>query len=275
MRDHDGAVSQLKLEVDRATALRNPAPTQYRGIYIGNDVYRGNSWVPDGFAGVVTTCLQQIASQPIGAQLLQDLSNACVRDPVKKIVIEYGQRSTAAPIPVVTNESRKMVQPVMGAQERYDLNALMSEGALIGAFGDIDEDSGIRDFVPGGGTGAVVTFNHTDRGPPGAPRPVFIALAHELIHAYHYTHGSCYRAASGGIRDGGDTGLMEEEMRTVGLLKFADEMPSENAIRQEHQIEVRKNYTATDSFSQVARSDWGAKPLLNYSMKARRTAMGY
>lgn len=254
MRDYDGAVTELKAQVDRATTLWHPTPTAFPGILIGNDTYRGNDWVPDGFVGAVATALQSINSKPIGKKLLSDLSQACRQDPIKKIVIEYGARSTAAPIAVVTNESRKKVQPIMGDDDKYDLDELMSDPALLARPMAFDQVTGERNFVGGAGTGAVVTFNHTDPGPPGAARPVFIALAHELIHALHYVTGTCYRAASGGIRDGGNTGLMEEEMRTVGLHQYARELPSENAIRGEHGIPLRTNYTAGDSFANVTAS---------------------
>ena len=256
MRDYDGAVTELKRSVDHATQLWSPLPSAYAGIFIGADTYRGNDWVPDGFVGTVRQCIAAIAGKPIGAKLLQDLSDGCTRDPVKKVVIEYGARSTAAPIPVVTNESRKKVQPCLG-EDRYDLDALMSDPALLAVARDGDGD--IPDYVGGAGTGAVVTFKHTDPGPPGAPRPAFIALAHELIHALHYVQGMCYRAATGGIQDGGNTGLMEEEMRTVGLHQYAGEIPSENAIRAEQTppIPRRTDYSATDSFANVTATPFG------------------
>ena len=44
---------------------------------------------------------------------------------------------------------------------------------------------------------------------------------------------------------------MEEEMRTVGVLKYKDEVPSENAIRGEHKIKLRDEYSPGTDFSKV------------------------
>jgi hypothetical protein len=44
---------------------------------------------------------------------------------------------------------------------------------------------------------------------------------------------------------------MEEEMRTVGCQKFEGEVPSENAVRGEHNIVVRKSYDPRLSWDHV------------------------
>lgn len=247
IRDHKGAVTRLLDQVELAMTLFSPVPTRYTKILIGVDNYRGNDWVPDGFKGAIEEALVQIASKPIGKKLLEDIGKKCTG--TKQVVIEYGKLSTAAPLAVIDNLSRKKVQPKIG-EDRYNLSEMMRNPDLIGRV--VDGDGGKKDFVPAAGTGAVITFNHEDKGLDG--RPTFIALAHELVHAFHYVSGACYRAADGGLQDNGNTGLMEEEMRTVGCQKFADETPSENAIRAEHGITLRKTYNDTISFANVART---------------------
>lgn len=239
IRDHKGAVTELLDQCEKGMTLWQPVASRYAKISIGVDNYRGNAWVPDDFKGAVETALDKIASQPVGRKLLDDIGKACTG--AKQVVIEYGGRSTAAPVAVITNESRKKVQPVSLGDDRYDLDEMVSQPELIATA--ITEDGHPTRFIPGAGTGAVVTFNHKDMGVESPPRPVFVALAHELVHAYHYVSGMCYRAASGGLRDGGDTGLMEEEMRTVGCLKYKGEIPSENAIRGEHGLALRDRYS--------------------------------
>ena len=246
IRDHKGAVTQLLDQCDRATILWSPIPSRFDKISIGVDVYRGNNWVPDGFKGAIEGALDQIATRPIGRKLLEDIGKRAVG--TKQVVIEYGKLSTAAPLAVIDNSSRRKVQPRIG-EDRYDLTEMMQNPDLIGRI--VDGENG-KTFVPSAGTGAVVTFNHEDAGTDG--RPAFIALAHELVHAFHYLSGSCYRAASGGIQDGGNSGLMEEEMRTVGCEMFVGETPSENAIRGEHGITPRKTYSEVASFANVTRT---------------------
>jgi Effector protein len=239
IREHQGAVSALLRQCEQAMTLWQPVASRYAKISIGADTYRGNAWVPDDFRGAVEQALDMIASKPIGKKLLADIGKACVGS--KQVVIEFGGRSTAAPLAVVTNESRKKIQPVNNDDERYNLDEVVSAPELIATA--ISQDGHPTRFIPGAGTGTVVTFNHKDAGIEKPARPIFIALAHELVHAHHYASGMCYRAASGGLQDGGDTGLMEEEMRTVGCQKYADEVPSENAIRGEHGLPLRTRYS--------------------------------
>ncbi len=247
IRDHKASVTDLLNQCETAMTLWSPVPSRYGKIFIGVDTYRGNTWVPDGFRGAIEEALDQIASKPVGKKLLDDI--ALNASGTKHVVIEYGRMSTAAPLAVITNASRRMVQSLPSDTERLNPNEMVRNPDLVGRMVDND---GIKTFVPAAGTGAVVTFNHEDHGLDG--RPSFVALAHELVHAFHYLSGSCYRAADGGLQDGGNTGLMEEEMRTVGCEKYAGESPSENAIRKEHGVPLRKTYNDKISFAQVTRT---------------------
>ena len=249
IRDHLGAVTSLLRACEQALALRSPIASDYGGIFIGNDQYRGNHWVVDGFVGTVRDALREIARGPNGRQLLADLTAAHNRDPGKKIVIEYcGDigKSCAAPIEVMTNENRRLVQATNSLVARNYPNpqASLQNPRLMAIETGVTEDNRQRTYVGGAGTGAVVVWASQDPGPPwvGGHRPGFIALAHELVHAHHYLRGSCYRAATGFVEDNGNTGIMEEEMRTVGCQRFVGEVPSENAVRADHHIAARTSY---------------------------------
>lgn len=246
MRDHKQAVTNLQQQVQAAMMLFSPVPSDYAGIEIGVDLYRGNNWVPDTFKGVVVEALNTIATKPVGRKLLTELGRLATG--TKKVVIEYGKLSTAAPLAIIDNASRKKVQPKLG-DDQYDLQKMMEVKELIGKF--VDDGHGGKDFVNAAGTGAVVTYNHED---VGDGRPKFIALAHELVHAYHYMSGSCARAANGGIQHQGNSGLMEEEMRTVGFGAYKDEELCENAIRAEHKVPLRASYSNEASFAKVTRT---------------------
>ncbi|HEX4949460.1 MAG TPA: M91 family zinc metallopeptidase [Blastocatellia bacterium] len=83
------------------------------------------------------------------------------------------------------------------------------------------------------GTGSVtaLTWNPNSMSTPGGPRPPFIGLAHELIHALYSLKGEGY------------TATMEEELRTVGLEPYVDAREiTENKIRAEHNIPLRTSY---------------------------------
>lgn len=251
IRNYDGAVTELKRDVDRAMVLRAPDlwNAAYPGIYIANDIYRGNKWVPTDFAGAISNGLDRIAQRPVGKALLESLSAACVVDQSKKVVIEFGAAmSSAAPVDNITPAERKKVQRTPGDTESFNPQQLLANPRLLATATDTVVDFK-REYIGGAGTGCVVTFVHTDTGLDG--RPMHIGLAHELVHAYHYLNGMCYRSATGGLADAGNSGIMEEEMRTVGLLAYEDESPSENAIRDEWGITRRTHYLPTISMRNV------------------------
>jgi hypothetical protein len=203
--------------------------------------------------GTVVDGLKMIASKPVGKKLLKDISRACAASETKKVVIEYsGAGSSAARIDVVTNDSRKMVQKVSISSPSLNPQELLANPKLIATPNGMPADGQRRNFVNAEGTGAVVTWNHKDKGLDG--RPGHIALAHELIHACHYVLGNCYRAATGFVQDNENSGIMEEEMRTVRLLKYKDELPSENAIRNEHKFKLRTENIPNVSFANVKAS---------------------
>jgi hypothetical protein len=254
IRDHKGAVTELRRQL--ATALQLNHATQwssaYPRIYISTDTYRGRYWVPDDFRGEVKTALAAISSKPIGRKMLTDMSQRCVAKR-HKVVIEYsGAGSSAAPVDRADRADRKMVQVTTSTAPSLNAQDLLKNPKLIATIGVRPAADQPRDYVQNDGTSAVVTWNHKDPGLDG--RPAFIALAHELVHAFHFVTGSCFRAATGYVTDGDNTGIMEEEMRTVGFGKYASESPSENAIRGEHAVALRTSYMKDISFANVTSS---------------------
>ena len=80
------------------------------------------------------------------------------------------------------------------------------------------------------GSVTVIDFNANIMNTPDGNRPAFIGLAHELIHAYYNLKGKAFPGA-------------EEELATVGISKVKNRSITENAIRAEHGIELRKAYS--------------------------------
>jgi hypothetical protein len=250
IRDHTGAVQQLKHDVDNAVRLLKPLgwDQQYPGIFIAQDAYRGDAWVPDDFVGDTTAALAMIASKPIGKSLLEEISAKC--DDHKRVVIEYTNGGAkAAPVSDLTEEYRAKIQlPLdMGGEEGFVDQVMANPDIVVKSITPL----ATQKYVPNAGSGCVICFNHQDMGDG---RPVFIALAHELVHAHHYVHGACYRGIGDKIESGTDAGIMEEEMRTVGFGKYDGEVPSENAIRIEHNENPRKSYVPNEAWTEVKRT---------------------
>ncbi|WP_343230441.1 M91 family zinc metallopeptidase [Xanthomonas euvesicatoria] len=76
------------------------------------------------------------------------------------------------------------------------------------------------------------------------PEESFVVLAHELIHAQHLLAGTS-KAYKGGDRYDETSEAGKEELRAVGVGKYEyrkTRQPSENSIRQEHGLPIRKKY---------------------------------
>lgn len=256
IRDHSGAVRELKRQIDNAVLLHEPLPWngEYPGIYIARDIYRGNDWVPDDFVTVTTRDLDTIASKPVGKGLLKSIAAKCLMDSRKKVIIEYvRQGSMAAPTNDTSNAFRKKVQQpqIQGGEEGF-AKRMLENPNIVALPQKPPQPIGqkLRTFIGNEGASCFVLFAYKENLDE---RPSFIALAHELVHAYHYLHGACYRGIADEIRSRGDSGIMEEEMRTVGFGKYKGEIPSENAIRAEHNQAERASYGESD-FSNVQSS---------------------
>jgi hypothetical protein len=81
----------------------------------------------------------------------------------------------------------------------------------------------------------------------GVNTPTWLALAHELIHAYHQLSGTSYKeevTAPGG-------GVKREEMVTTGLGVYKNTRLSENAIRREAGLPPRNHYTFPDDYTHI------------------------
>jgi hypothetical protein len=77
--------------------------------------------------------------------------------------------------------------------------------------------------------------------------PAWIALAHELIHAFHHLSGTTYKDSAEGV--GGTA--KREEMFTTGLGPYANTRISENALRREANLPVRTFYTYPNDHSYI------------------------
>lgn len=242
IRDN-ATVKLLVQQVKTARTLPNPLPwdNAYPCISIAQDPFSGDFVVPSDFSSKVTNDLGDLISKARGKQLMQMISDACVANK-HQVVIQYNKGAggnQCAPVNVaVTNEFRRKLGELGGV----DQSALLSNPALVAT---IKLGSNGPEFVPNTGANAVLRYDPDDKGfGEEEGRPSFIGLAHELVHAYHFVNGLCARSPNGS-KDA-DTGGAEEEMRAVGALAYKDEVPSENWIRDEWKMALRKSYSGNN-----------------------------
>lgn len=204
----------------------------YPGIYIetGGD---------PNFFGQAKACLNILRSRAVGKTLIERLSAASA-NPNKIVVIEPapgGAMGMATAVPTLDTSD----------EFRVRLNA-PGEGRLLAA-------PAYERIVRGGaGCSGIARWNPANTIPfAGTHRPAYISLGHELIHCLHYLTADCYRKINDVVTldPGKDSGLAEEEARTVGLGPYKDEALSENAIRAAFGEPKRTEYNAGNNLSHV------------------------
>jgi len=89
-------------------------------------------------------------------------------------------------------------------------------------------------------------------------RPAYLPLAHELIHCLHYLTGDCARPPiyKGNWDD--DSGLAEEEARTIGIGAYQWPSkalgPCENAFRDAFGMTPRTEYISGKTLASASRT---------------------
>jgi hypothetical protein len=201
----------------------------------GIKIVTGKDATPQGFFQDVNNALNKIRSQPIGKGLLKTIAAKCLMSN-KSVFIDYHQASAAG--------------PSGNPKETYGYEKVDAEGHVY--------------FMPGEGESASIAWDPKDPGPPYSPRPAFVGLAHELIHALHMVHGLQIYSTNDA------DGLAINEATVVGLGVFKDEPFTENAIRHEHGIALRTQYLKDGG--DFAKNDCvtGRKPLPKYKSAAAR-----
>lgn len=190
---------------------------------------------PATFFHDVNTALNKIRSKPVGKGLLKTIAAKCLMSN-KSVFIDHYLVSLAS--------------PSGNPKEAYGHEQKDAEGHAF--------------FVPGEGQSAAISWDPTDPGPPYAPRPAYVGLAHELIHALHIVHGlQVYDTNQA-------DGLAINEATVVGLGIFKDEPFTENAIRHEQGIALRTQYLKDGG--DYAKNDFvtGRKPLPKYKSASAR-----
>jgi hypothetical protein len=236
---NSSTAQRLRDQIKNALTLPDPVPWKdYPRIFIAQDAFAGDSPVPDNFSVQVTDTLGTVALKEHGRTLLEMIDKAC-QDKKHRVVIQYvgpanGLNMCGPVNEPITNDFRRALGEIGGVT----LGQLLANPNVVQK-GIRWNPDGFAEFIPNVGASAIVRFNPADAGE--TKRGIHIALAHELVHAYHYVSGTCARQIAGGVA--GNSGQAEEEMRTVGTGSCSNEIPSENWIRREWGDDLRTTYS--------------------------------
>lgn len=155
------------------------------------------------FVALVNEALQAIYSMPVGQQLINTIINT-------------GSANADGFKVVIT-------RPEMGVWKRDDGFTMFGNGNVATRFNEDNACNGV-------GCLSGVFWNANSIETPEGPRPNYIGLAHELIHAMHNLQGQALPDTE------------DEENFTVGLGKFDAAPITENQIRKEHEVPLRTKY---------------------------------
>jgi hypothetical protein len=207
------------------------------------DIYGPGLYIEDppgdpGFMSQARASLNCLRSRDSGVALLKAIADAC-RDGKHEVVIEKSDTANAIPTEDISESFRQQLrQP--------------GNGLLV--------DDAYKLVVRGkGGSSAIARWNPSNTIPgTKIERPSYISLAHELIHCLHFITGDCARAPTREFDLKKDSGLAEEEARTVGIAAY--DYPAkykglcENMFREEFGQSKRDSYAPGITLEEAKRS---------------------
>jgi hypothetical protein len=234
VRSHD---TIRLLESQIAAALSGKDPEVWSGTYppilVSQDVIMEKVEVPATWKGRVDATLGDLNADRRGKELIESLSAACEKNH-QRVVIAYGKNQCApVKIDVLLDNDQRL---------RPKVSEWMSNPNIVQV--GIDKSGAKPKFIGGPGCSALVLFDPDIGAGPDGDRPAWVALGHELIHAYHYVTGTCARPLTGSTN--ADSGLSEEEMQTIGTAGYDGQIPSENWLRESAGAVKRTKYSGYD-----------------------------
>lgn len=225
------------LQIQIAAGLQGQEPELWNGdrlgIYLSTDIRTDSRDVPSTWKGQTQLTLKNMQEDPCGRLFIEMLSAACLRKN-QRVVISFGSNQ-CAPVAkeVITNNDRRL-EP--------NLAAWMANPNIVAT--GVDRSGETPRFIENTGASALVLFNPDLPAGPDGDRVTWVALAHEMVHAYHFVTGTCPRVFTGSTNM--DSGLSEEEMRTIGCSDYDGEIPSENWFRESTGDPKRTTYSGYD-----------------------------
>ncbi|PIF22274.1 MULTISPECIES: XopG/HopH/AvrPtoH family type III secretion system effector [Pantoea] len=181
------------------------------------------------------SALAKINSKPNGRSIIQEVVRNTQNGKSLKIIVSSLEHAKARP--VLTESQMKAYK---ANQMTFDEN-IKTAYILASAI-----DFGIK----GEGTSAHITWNPNEgliinkngmREKGENAEYSFADLVHELVHGYRIMKGSFTGEFNGKPKNPG-TPTWNEEVRAVGMAAYSNENKSENGVRKEHGLNVRKQY---------------------------------
>jgi len=186
------------------------------------------------------TALNKIASTPSGQNLLFSLKYVSTKEK-SLMIVAHSNYTTGTSGYLSHSQVRKYdVNPELNSQEHQTAMRVLSRIDPAGK--------------PGEGTPSIITFNPNEsnyidpegyptRVPSSAYNPA--SLTHELVHAFHQMNGTSMITHHDHVWFKG-TGQRNEEERAVGIGEYEREPFSENSVRRELGMPIRKSYFSKD-----------------------------
>jgi Effector protein len=213
---------------------RHSYATPFAGIYVTGR--------PDetSFPGEAAAALRKVALGPSGKNLLNDIAANSQGPQGKHVSIVSGHSpATRALLTDTQATARGMHQNDFSVDQNEIAVAAAVKKSVLGV-----------NFANGAGAKAEITWNpdlSLQLNPEGLPYRELesglgqshVTLAHELVHALHYMKGD---AKLGGNPLDESSPAGKEELRAIGLGKYAKLPFSENSIRQEHGLPLRTRF---------------------------------
>ncbi|MFA0923255.1 XopG/HopH/AvrPtoH family type III secretion system effector [Xanthomonas fragariae] len=203
--------------------------TKFPGIYISTQT----SAQEEPYKNQVESALEKIAAGSSGNDLLQGLSSISARKNRKVTIAQIGAEEQPNTRAVLSAREVEEYKPRTFADNKTLAMELARKGSGCNAIIEWSPQSHIE--LNANGSPVRLGSNSEDS---------FVVLAHELIHAQHLLAGTS-KAHNGGNRYNEKSEAGKEELRAVGVGKYEyrkTKQPSENSIRQEHGLPIRKKY---------------------------------
>jgi len=190
------------------------------------------------------SALKRIKSGRNGSELLKRLDNLSNGD--RKITIEVDDSTSSCNVPFLTKSQLKKynIDPEdLEASNHKATELSLKKGFLrngegVSSLVKFNPDYFVR--VREDGTHLYTIEKNSS----------FVMLAHELVHAYRNMKGVSIgldRSERPGVREA------KEERRVMGTDEFSNERISENGIRKDHGIHLRKQHQTEHDWNQI---DW-------------------
>jgi len=178
------------------------------------------------------SALKKIASGPKGRQLIRAVEQASTDEKQVRIIVNDGPDDISGASGAMTSEIKANYKGSKDVKS-YEYNHKIYEYATNG--------KGVSPLIYYNPNQSIlVDFQGLPRS-VNSPDAAFIGLAHELVHAYYMMKGQGFgtEPATSALND---PEHLREERRAVGYGEYENTSLSENAIRREHGLNIRKQY---------------------------------